>query len=242
MKITERLYKIFPATFPRFHITIERWKFNEQHKVWVSNQGNVLDEEKSPIRVKTTNRKYMVCVINHIPVSLHRLVLTTWKPCKNMEKLTVDHLDSNPRNNRLSNLEWVTEQENKARAAENYFSISPSEEEKFEARLRSLKAEEKKEREANFGMRKEEMRDKKLNILTERFTRGELKVECNGMELNIENCFEFFVANNGSPSVPVQRVVRRLITHAYSGSKYIGKVWKFKGNIEISKEEIILNV
>ena len=69
MKITERLYKIFPATFPRFHITIERWKFNEQYKVWVSNQGSVLDEEKNPIRVKTTNRKYMVCVINHVPVS-----------------------------------------------------------------------------------------------------------------------------------------------------------------------------
>ena len=59
------------------------------------------------------------------------------------------------------------------------------------------------------------------------------------MELNIENCFEFFVANNGSPNVPVQRVVRRFVTHAYSGSKYVGKVWKFKGNTEISKEEIL---
>lgn len=128
MKITERLYKIFPATFPRFHITIERWKFNEQYKVWVSNQGNVLDENKNPIKRMTSNQKYMIFKINGSLVQAHRLVLMTWQPRKDMDKLTVDHINSNPRDNRLCNLEWVTGEENRRRAQENHIyipSISP---------------------------------------------------------------------------------------------------------------------
>ena len=128
MKITERLYKIFPATFPRFHITIERWKFNEQYRVWVSNQGNVLDENKNPIKRMTSNQKYMIFRINGSLVQAHRLVLMTWQPRKDMDKLTVDHINSNPRDNRLCNLEWVTGEENRRRAQENHIyipSISP---------------------------------------------------------------------------------------------------------------------
>ena len=49
--------------------------------------------------------------------SAHRLVLLTWKPIPNAEDLTVDHLDHNKRNNKLSNLEWVTQKENSSRAA-----------------------------------------------------------------------------------------------------------------------------
>jgi hypothetical protein len=45
--------------------------------------------------------------------------MMTWKPIANADSMTVDHLDHNKRNNRLSNLEWVTEEENKRRAAED---------------------------------------------------------------------------------------------------------------------------
>jgi hypothetical protein len=123
MKITERLYKILPATFPRFHITVERWKFNEQYKVWVSNQGNVLDENKNLIKRMTSNQKYMIFKIDGSLVQAHRLVLMTWQPRKDMDKLTVDHINSNPRDNRLCNLEWVTEEENCRRAQENHIYI-----------------------------------------------------------------------------------------------------------------------
>ena len=40
----------------------------------------------------------------------------TWRPIPNAEALTVDHLDHNKRNNSLSNLEWVTKEENLRRA------------------------------------------------------------------------------------------------------------------------------
>ena len=46
--------------------------------------------------------------------------MMTWKPIAGMDKMTVDHLDHNKRNNKLSNLEWVTEEENQRRAAEDH--------------------------------------------------------------------------------------------------------------------------
>jgi hypothetical protein len=55
---------------------------------------------------------------------LHRLVMLTWKPTPEAEGLTVDHLDHNKRNNALSNLEWVTREENVRRAAEDYLRES----------------------------------------------------------------------------------------------------------------------
>ena len=45
-------------------------------------------------------------------VFIHRLVLSTFKPCENMEKLQVNHKDANPLNNNIDNLEWATQQEN----------------------------------------------------------------------------------------------------------------------------------
>ena len=42
--------------------------------------------------------------------------MSTFKPISNEDTMTVDHLDHNKRNNKLSNLEWVTQKENLERA------------------------------------------------------------------------------------------------------------------------------
>jgi hypothetical protein len=47
---------------------------------------------------------------------VHRLVLTVFAPVKGMENLTVDHIDGNPENNHISNLRWMTAEENLSRA------------------------------------------------------------------------------------------------------------------------------
>lgn len=44
--------------------------------------------------------------------SVHRLILSTFCPCENMQEMTVDHIDGNHQNNKLSNLRWTTIQEN----------------------------------------------------------------------------------------------------------------------------------
>ena len=44
--------------------------------------------------------------------TVHRLVLSTFNPCENMDELQVNHIDENKENNNLSNLEWCTCKEN----------------------------------------------------------------------------------------------------------------------------------
>ena len=46
--------------------------------------------------------------------------MLTWRPIPGAEDLTVDHLDHNKRNNALTNLEWVTREENLRRAGEDH--------------------------------------------------------------------------------------------------------------------------
>lgn len=43
---------------------------------------------------------------------VHRLVMVAFAPITNAEKLQVNHIDGNGRNNRRSNLEWVTASQN----------------------------------------------------------------------------------------------------------------------------------
>ena len=43
---------------------------------------------------------------------VHRLLMIAYNPIENMEDLQINHKDGNKKNNSLSNLEWVTSQEN----------------------------------------------------------------------------------------------------------------------------------
>lgn len=97
----------------------------------VSNYGNV----RSLAR-KTTRGKLLKPYINkyngYATVSLsknnraktlrvHKLVMITFRPIENLPKgyckdYTIDHIDGDKTNNRLDNLEWVTQSENQLRA------------------------------------------------------------------------------------------------------------------------------
>lgn len=104
---------------PRFFINCERWKWNNDLRVFVSTFGHVKDEHKKNIALKINDKGYFVVPINGKLISVHRLVLLTWRPLPNDgEPMTVDHLDSNRRNNHLDNLEWVSQDENLRRANE----------------------------------------------------------------------------------------------------------------------------
>ena len=55
---------------------------------------------------------------------VHRMILETFNPVENMEKLHVDHIDGNPANNHLTNLRWLTAEENNQIKAENRAPIN----------------------------------------------------------------------------------------------------------------------
>lgn len=105
---------------PRFFVNCERWKWNNDLRIYVSTHGHVKDEHKKNIAAKINDNGYFVVPLNNRFYSIHRLVLLTWRPLPNDgTPMTVDHLDSNRRNNRLDNLEWVSQAENLRRANEN---------------------------------------------------------------------------------------------------------------------------
>ena len=49
----------------------------------------------------------------------HRMVLEAWNKVENMESLQVNHIDTIKTNNKITNLEWCTNQENQNHAREN---------------------------------------------------------------------------------------------------------------------------
>ena len=105
---------------PRFLFKIERWKWNSDYRVYVSNLGHIKNEHKQDLPVYIDNNGY--CRVHTVCCSyktVHRLVMLTWRPIPNAEELTVDHLNHNKRDNSLENLEWVTKEENLRRAAED---------------------------------------------------------------------------------------------------------------------------
>lgn len=101
---------------PRFLINIERWKWNDEFRIYVSNTGRCKDEYKKELPVKINTSGYCMVKTYIGYKSMHRLVMMTWRPTRDMESLTVDHLDHNKRNNTLTNLEWVSYNENQKRS------------------------------------------------------------------------------------------------------------------------------
>ena len=103
--------------FPTLHIEFEKWKFNKEYGVWVSNFGNFKDIHKRPIPKKVYQQNgYVAVKTKHGNRMAHRLVMYTWCPIEDREAFTVDHIDHNKRNNRVDNLEWVSQAENVMRA------------------------------------------------------------------------------------------------------------------------------
>jgi hypothetical protein len=61
---------------------------------------------------------YVTVHVNRKQWLMHRLVATIFLQPRHPDCTEVDHLDGNPGNNRVDNLEWVTPQENKQRSWE----------------------------------------------------------------------------------------------------------------------------
>lgn len=111
---------MFNFILPRFIFRMERWKWNKEYRIYVSNMGHFMDEYKKIIPVKINQSGYVIIKTHYGLETGHRLVMKTWRPTSAMDKLTVDHLDHNKRNNSVENLEWVTKAENLKRAREDY--------------------------------------------------------------------------------------------------------------------------
>ena len=105
---------------PKLHICIERWKYYLPLDIYVSNMGNIKDVNGEQQRVCASDG-----YLFYKGKKVHRIVLEAWRPVPNYAKLTVDHINHNTRDNSLSNLEWVTAEENNQRALDDSRQNNP---------------------------------------------------------------------------------------------------------------------
>ena len=99
--------------FPKLHIELEKWRYNIKYDIYVSSFGRLKDKNKKFIQPKVNPNGYLMYENKEF---IHRLVASTFIKTPGWGTLTVDHLDHNKRNNRVSNLEWVSNKENLERA------------------------------------------------------------------------------------------------------------------------------
>lgn len=102
------------------------WKRYLNSNAEVCKEGYVRNI-KTKLLVGTTKTslgylQYKDCVLNKCYM-VHRMILETFNPIKNMESLLVDHIDGNRSNNNLSNLRWVSHQENMDFKTENWLNL-----------------------------------------------------------------------------------------------------------------------
>ena len=101
------------------HFSIERWKWNADFGIYVSNKGRFRTRDKKDLPIKINQNGYCLVrcegTVNKYRLA-HRVVMLTWCPTDDAENLTIDHKDHNKRNNAVDNLEWVTMEENWRRA------------------------------------------------------------------------------------------------------------------------------
>lgn len=108
-------------------IQIERWKWNKEYGLYVSTLGHFHTAHKRPANTYVKNNYIYVYAYgeHNTYISAHRIVMKTWAKRPQYSNMTVEHIDHNTRNNALSNLEWITRDENQRRA--NQDAIAPTE-------------------------------------------------------------------------------------------------------------------
>lgn len=100
---------------PRLHVSLERWRKNEKYGVWVSTEGRIrLIKNKKLLENRIGNDGYCYVFTKCGMKAVHTIVAKTWltKECNEIN-YTVDHINSNKRDNSVRNLRWVSEDINK---------------------------------------------------------------------------------------------------------------------------------
>ena len=87
----------------------------------IDEYGNIFDVKLQRYRKPIVHKKGYLKMSFYVngkdkKFFIHRLVLQTFKPVEDMDKLQVNHIDGDKQNNHVDNLEWCTQSENQKHA------------------------------------------------------------------------------------------------------------------------------
>lgn len=121
-------WKVFPEN--------NMYEFNEKGEMRNRNTGRQLKVRKvggyAGYRLYKNGKPF--------DYRIHRFMLTGFAPCDNMANLVVNHLDGNPYNSTIENLEWTTVAGNSQHAVR--LGLIPSGEKHPNAKITELEAKE----------------------------------------------------------------------------------------------------
>lgn len=193
---------MFKFILPRFLFKVERWKWNPDYRIYVSNMGHFKNEHKQdlPIKINSKNGYCGVMVPNYGFRNAHRMVMLTWRPIPDAENLTIDHLDHNKRNNAVDNLEWVTEKENTTRAQEDLY-IEPA-----------------------AAAKKTPVQTKESKPLPRKYYKAGKKL----VFYTLEEAAQWCVSQSG-PDLTLERAMETIEKKCKTNARYCGRNWKKVG-------------
>lgn len=101
---------------------MKQWKNTQYENYIVSSDGEVFNTKtnrKLKNSLSKSNGYYKVSLsvkgYGSKVIEVHRLVAEAFIPRNQSLKLVVDHIDDNPLNNEVSNLQWITQKNNIAK-------------------------------------------------------------------------------------------------------------------------------
>ena len=192
--------------FPNFHFSIERWRKNKEYGVWVSTEGRIrLIQNKEFVNIRIDKNGYCVVFTEKGQQFVHRLVAYTWLGDKRNEKYSIDHINSNKRDNAVRNLRWV-----KIRINTQYAQYT-------QTQLDSVECIEKTEdMETRKAILCQRFRNKEVRIGTENHYFTEYAEICKFLRISNTPPLKVFCAN-------VLKAIEKNTT-------YLGYVWSIEEN------------
>lgn len=118
---------------------MKKWKKTQYENYIVSCDGEVFNTKtnrKLKNSLSKSNGYYKVSLsvkgYGSKVIEVHRLVAEAFISCNQSLKLVVEHIDDNPLNNEVSNLQWITQKDNIAKIKKRKIGLRFTKKEKEE--------------------------------------------------------------------------------------------------------------